>query len=88
MKCVVLVVSGRPRCITDQLGQIDALIASFLPGSEGAGVADVLFGDQPFTGRLPVSWPRTADQVPINVGDTTYNPLFTYGWGLETDPAR
>ena len=70
--CVVLLVSGRPQVITDQLGQMDALVASWLPGSEGAGVADVLFGNEPFTGRLSVTWPRSEDQVPINVGDRGY----------------
>ncbi|MGK5685228.1 glycoside hydrolase family 3 protein [Actinoplanes sp. URMC 104] len=83
-KCVVLLVSGRPQVITDQLGKIDALVASWLPGSEGAGVADVLFGRRPFTGRLPVSWPASVAQVPINVGDRDYRPLFPYGWGLRT----
>ena len=87
-KCVVLVVSGRPQVLTDQLGSIDALVASWLPGSEGAGVADVLFGRQPFTGRLSVSWPRSESQVPINVGDANYQPLFPYGWGLRTDSGR
>ena len=71
--------------LTDQLGQMDALVASWLPGSEGAGVADVLFGQTPFTGRLSVSWPRSEAQVPINVGDASYDPLFPYGWGLRTD---
>lgn len=83
-KCVVLVVSGRPQLITDKLGEIDALVASWLPGTEGAGIADVLFGQQPFSGRLPVTWPASADQVPINVGDANYAPLFPYGWGLRT----
>ncbi len=82
--CIVLIVSGRPQVITDQLGQMDVLVASWLPGSEGAGVADVLFGSQPFTGRLSVTWPRSEDQVPINVGDRNYQPLFPYGWGLRT----
>jgi beta-glucosidase len=83
--CVVLVVSGRPLIIEPaQLGVIDALVASWLPGSEGAGVADVLFGRRPFTGKLPVTWPRTIDQEPINVGDADYDPLFPYGWGLRT----
>ncbi|GAB1691941.1 glycoside hydrolase family 3 N-terminal domain-containing protein [Krasilnikovia sp. M28-CT-15] len=86
--CVVLLVSGRPQVITDQLGDIDALVASWLPGGEGAGVADVLFGRRPFTGRLPVTWPRSTGQVPINVGDPDYRPLFPYGWGLRTDPGR
>ncbi|WP_328518441.1 glycoside hydrolase family 3 protein [Actinoplanes oblitus] len=83
-KCVVLIVSGRPQLITDRLGEMDAVVASWLPGSEGAGVADVLFGREPFTGRLPVTWPRSADQVPINIGDKNYQPLFRYGYGLRT----
>ena len=82
--CVVLVVSGRPQVLTDQLGKMDALVASWLPGSEGAGVADVLFGKRPFTGKLSMTWPRTEAQVPINIGDSDYNPLFPYGWGLST----
>jgi beta-glucosidase len=82
--CIVLIVSGRPQVITDQLGEMDALVASWLPGSEGAGVADVLFGREGFSGRLSVTWPRSEDQVPINVGDRNYHPLFPYGWGLRT----
>ncbi len=83
--CTVLVVSGRPMVLPPRLlQQTDALVASWLPGSEGAGVADVLFGRPAFTGRLPVSWPRTVDQEPINVGDPGYDPLFPFGWGLRT----
>ena len=83
--CTVLVVSGRPMIIPPELlGQIDALVASWLPGSEGTGVADVLFGRKPFTGKLPVSWPRSVAQEPINVGDADYDPLFRYGFGLRT----
>jgi beta-glucosidase len=82
--CVVVVVSGRPQVLTDQLSKMDALVASWLPGSEGAGVADVLFGNLPFTGKLPMTWPRSEAQVPINVGDADYDPLFAYGWGLST----
>jgi beta-glucosidase len=88
MPCVVLVVAGRPQLVTDRLDAIDALVASWLPGTEGAGVADVLFGDAPFTGRLPVSWPAAADAVPVNVGDDVYAPLYAYGWGLRTDAPR
>ncbi|KUO07583.1 glycoside hydrolase family 3 protein [Streptomyces sp. DSM 15324] len=84
MKCVVLIVSGRPQLIGDRLGSIDALVASWLPGTEGAGVADVLYGRRPFTGRLPVTWPRSQDQLPINVGDPVYDPQYPYGWGLTT----
>jgi beta-glucosidase len=82
--CVVVVVSGRPLVLTDQVGRMDALVASWLPGSQGEGVADVLFGRRPFTGRLSMTWPRTLEQEPINVGDRDYDPLFPYGWGLRT----
>ncbi|MGK3939886.1 glycoside hydrolase family 3 N-terminal domain-containing protein [Streptomyces caeruleatus] len=84
MKCAVLIVSGRPQLVGDRLGDIDALVASWLPGTEGDGVADVLYGRRPFTGRLPVTWPRSEAQLPINVGDPTYDPQFPYGWGLTT----
>ena len=83
--CTVLVVSGRPMIVPPELlTQIDALVASWLPGSDGLGVADVLFGKKPFTGKLPVSWPRSVAQEPINVGDQNYDPLYRYGFGLGT----
>ncbi len=83
--CTVLVVSGRPMIIGPRLlRRTDALVASWLPGSEGRGVADVLFGERPFTGRLPVTWPRRVAQEPINVGDRRYDPLFPYGFGKRT----
>ncbi|MEU1201874.1 glycoside hydrolase family 3 N-terminal domain-containing protein [Streptomyces sp. NPDC005813] len=84
MKCVVLIVSGRPQLIGDRLGAVDSLVASWLPGTEGDGVADVLYGKRPFTGQLPVTWPKSESQLPINVGDTAYDPQFPYGWGLTT----
>lgn len=82
--CVVLDVAGRPQIVTDELAKMDAFVMSWLPGSEGAGVADVLFGKRPFTGKLPVSWPRSESQEPINIGDRHYDPLFPYGFGLRT----
>ncbi len=84
MKCAVLIVSGRPQLIGDRLGGIDALVASWLPGTEGEGVADVLYGTRPFTGQLPVTWPKSESQLPVNVGDASYDPQFPYGWGLTT----
>ncbi|SEG41729.1 beta-glucosidase [Nonomuraea solani] len=87
MKCVVLVVSGRPMRLGDLSG-VEAVVASWLPGTEGDGVADPLFGARPYTGRLPFTWFRSVAQVPINVGDASYDPLFPYGWGLRTDRAR
>jgi beta-glucosidase len=84
-RCVVLVVSGRPIIIPPALLRtIDSLVASWLPGSEGEGVSDDLFGARRFTGRLPVTWPRTLAQEPINVGDAHYHPLYPFGWGLRT----
>ncbi|MFG1705926.1 glycoside hydrolase family 3 N-terminal domain-containing protein [Nonomuraea sp. M3C6] len=87
MKCAVLVVSGRPLLLGD-LSNVKAVVASWLPGTEGDGVADPLFGAVPYTGRLPFTWFRSVEQLPINVGDATYDPLFPYGWGLRTDRGR
>ena len=79
---VVIIVSGRPLIITDELDKWSGLIAAWLPGSEGKGITDVIFGDYNPTGRLSVSWPRTMEQIPINFGDSDYDPLFEYGYGL------
>lgn len=79
---VVIMVSGRPLIVTNEIENWDAFVAAWLPGTEGKGVAEVLFGDYNFTGRLPVSWPREGSQIPINKGDSPYDPLFEYGYGL------
>ncbi|GAA4261916.1 hypothetical protein GCM10022255_096540 [Dactylosporangium darangshiense] len=78
---VVVLVSGRPLDIAAQLPDWSALLASWLPGTEGAGVADVLFGDYAPTGKLPVTWMQSASQEPINDGDGK-PALFPYGFGL------
>ncbi|RMB60036.1 glycoside hydrolase family 3 N-terminal domain-containing protein [Tessaracoccus antarcticus] len=88
MECTVVVVSGRPQVLTGAAAGANAVVASFLPGSEGAGVADVLMGERPFTGQLSLTWPKAADQVPINVGDDVYEPAYAYGWGLRTDQPK
>ena len=88
MECTVLVISGRPQLIDGPAATADAVVAGFLPGSQGEGVADVLLGRTPFTGQLPLTWPASADQVPINVGDASYDPAYAYGWGLRTDEPR
>jgi beta-glucosidase len=85
-KLVIILISGRPMIITDQLDTADAFVAVWLPGSEGQGVADVLFGDYPFTGKLPYTWPRSMDQIPFDfeapgAGDDA--PLFPFGYGLD-----
>jgi beta-glucosidase len=79
---VVVLVSGRPLILDAILADADAILAAWLPGTEGTGVADVLFGDFPPTGRLSHTWPRSMAQIPINWGDAVYNPLFPYGYGL------
>jgi beta-glucosidase len=80
---VLLVLSGRPLILGPALDLADAVIASWLPGTEGDGVADVLFGAVPPTAKLPHSWPRSMDQVPINVGEPMKGePLFPFGFGL------
>ncbi|GAB4836202.1 hypothetical protein Ancab_001116 [Ancistrocladus abbreviatus] len=85
VKCVIVVVSGRPLVIEPYIASIDALVAAWLPGTEGQGVTDVLFGDFNFTGKLPRTWFRTVDQLPMNVGDSHYDPLFPFGYGLTTE---
>ncbi len=79
---VVVLLSGRPMIIDKTLDRSDAFVAGWLPGTEGRGVTDVLFGDFKPNGRLSFSWPRSMDQIPINVGDQGADPLFKYGYGL------
>ncbi|MGV9382389.1 glycoside hydrolase family 3 protein [Nonomuraea sp. NPDC003707] len=78
---VVVLVSGRPLDVASQLSGWNALVAAWLPGTEGQGVADVLFGTVQPTGKLPVTWMSSASQQPINSGDGK-TPLFPYGFGL------
>jgi beta-glucosidase len=79
---VVILISGRPLIVTPDIDTWDAFIAAWLPGTEGQGVADVLFGDYNPTGKLSHTWPRDMKQIPINKGDEDYDPLFPYGFGL------
>ena len=79
---ILILLSGRPRILGAAVEQSDAIVAAWLPGTEGTGVADVLWGRVKPTGKLPVSWPRSMAQIPINVGDAKYDPLFAYGFGL------
>jgi beta-glucosidase len=86
-KLIVVILSGRPLIITDQLANADAWVDAWLPGTEGEGVDDVLFGDAPFVGKLPYTWPRSNSQLPINENNSTGKtgcdaPLFPFGYGL------
>jgi len=78
---VLVIYSGRPLIIGEVLNSCDAVVASWLPGTEAHGIADVLFGAQPFTGRLPYDWPETMDQVRSLNGSA---PLFPISYGLTT----
>lgn len=81
---VVVLVAGRPLILGEILDSVDAIVAAWLPGTEGGGVADLLFSVVPPKGVLAHSWPRTVKQIPINVGDPDYDPLFPYGFGLSS----
>ena len=80
-KVAVVFITGRPLPITSLIETADAFVVAWLPGSEGAGVADVLFGKVNPTGKLPHTWPKDASQIPINEGDGKTG-LYPYGYGL------
>jgi beta-glucosidase len=85
---VSVFLSGRPMWVNPELNASDAFVAAFLPGGEGGGIADVIFRRPDgrvrydFHGKLSYSWPKRADQSPLNVGDKGYDPLFAFGYGL------
>ncbi|MGM0667004.1 MAG: glycoside hydrolase family 3 N-terminal domain-containing protein [Bacteroidota bacterium] len=87
LKVITILISGRPMVTGDVLPYSDAFIAAWLPGTEGGGIADILFGDYEPAGRLSHSWPAYMEQVPVNVGDPDYDPLFSYKHGLDSFPA-
>ncbi|KAM1474896.1 hypothetical protein ACFX2I_030856 [Malus domestica] len=78
------VISDHPVEIQPYVLMINALVAAWLPETEGQGVADVLFGDYGFTGKLHRTWFKSVDQLPMNFGDAHYDPLFPFGFGLTT----
>lgn len=80
---LAILISGRPMYLEPSLlEKVDGFVAAWLPGTEGAGVTDAIFGDHEFHGRLPMSWFRSIDQVPMNPGENGYDPLFPVGFGL------
>ena len=87
---IVVLISGRPMCIEHEIGLCAAFVCAWLPGSMGAGVADVLYGEYNFTGKLTHCWPADYAQIPINTGNVYSEeqkgrggqPLFDYGYGL------
>ena len=78
---VVILVSGRPLAIDDLLDKADAVVAAWLPGTEGDGVADVLFGQAKPVGKLSFTWPR-GSSTSFHLGDPGYETLFPFGHGL------
>ncbi len=82
-KLVVILLSGRPLIVSDIIEKADAFVAAWQPGSEAIGVADLLFGDVPFSGKLSFSWPRSIEQVPLSaLKQHPDGPLFPLGFGL------
>lgn len=87
LKVVVVLISGRALVATTQIGQSDAFLAAWLPGSEGDGIAEVLFGEYNFKGKLPHSWPESEEDYKEKYGpnfwDKSIEPLFPFGFGLK-----
>jgi beta-glucosidase len=82
-KLVLIVVSGRPLVISSVINICDAVVAAWLPGTEGQGVADVAFGDFPFSGKLSYGWPGSVDQIPLgHRNEEEYKVMFPLGFGL------
>lgn len=79
---VTVLLSGRPLVVNRELESSAAFVAAWLPGSEGAGIADVLFGDYDFTGTLSFAWPASGDHL-----TGTYTPLYPVGYGLQYAPS-
>jgi hypothetical protein len=85
---VSIFLTGRPLWVNKELNASNAFVVAWLPGSEGAGIAEVIFKtatdtiNYDFTGKLSFSWPKRTDQIVINRNDTDYDPLFAYGFGL------
>jgi beta-glucosidase len=85
---ISIFITGRPLWANKELNASNAFVAAWLPGSEGGGIADVIFKaengeiNHDFTGKLSFSWPKTTNQLILNRGDENYDPLFAYGFGL------
>ena len=81
-KCIVLLFSGRPLIINNQLNQSSAFVAAWIGSTEGEGITDVLFGNYGFRGKLTYTWPRSVTQEPCNQNNGCTGALFPYGYGI------
>jgi beta-glucosidase len=82
-KLVVVIYSGRPMMLDGIIGQADAVVAAWLPGTEVEGLADVLLGDKPFVGTTTYTWPQTPADA-ARMGKTAcQGAVFPYGYGLD-----
>ncbi|KAL0533597.1 hypothetical protein IC582_027636 [Cucumis melo] len=80
---LVILISGRPLVLEPTvIENVEALVAAWLPGSEGDGITDVIFGDYNFSGRLPVTWFKTVEQLPVHAENNLQDSLFPFGFGL------
>ncbi|MCC5937516.1 MAG: glycoside hydrolase family 3 C-terminal domain-containing protein [Lunatimonas sp.] len=86
IRTVVILITGRPLVVTDQIDQSNAFVVAWLPGSEGDGLAEVLYGHFDFKGKLPHSWPKSeadySGKYGPNAWDPSADPLFPFGFGL------
>ncbi|CAL9247353.1 unnamed protein product [Arabidopsis halleri] len=83
---LVILFSGRPMVLEPTvLEKTEALVAAWFPGTEGQGITDVIFGNYDFKGKLPVSWFKRVDQLPLNAEANSYDPLFPLGFGLTSN---
>jgi len=81
-KLIVIMLSGRPLIINKHINNWDSFLAAWLPGMAGEGITDVLYGNYNPTGKLSFSWPKNITQIPIDIMDNNYDPLFEFGFGL------
>ena len=79
---IVVLIAARPLIVTNFIDNWDAFLVAWVPGTEGEGVSDIIFGDYNPTGKLSFTWPKNMSQIPINYGDKDYDPLFPFGYGL------
>ena len=87
-RLVVVVIAGRPVMLDEILPSADAVVAAWLPGTEGAGVVDTLLGATPFTATTPYTWPLTPSDAPRTGKGPCDGARYPLGYGLDVTGAR